>query len=81
MSEAALPPQPPRNHAMFDAELTGQALNLKLVRRLLGWLRPYRATVAASSLLILIASALQVLLPVVISVVWWITSSWARRGT
>lgn len=69
MSELALPPQPPRNHAMFDAELTGQALNLKLVRRLLGWLRPYRVTVALSSLLILVSSALQVLLPVVISVV------------
>ena len=73
MSEVALsaptakPPQ--RNHAMFDAELSGQALNLKLLRRLLRWLVPYRPMIAVSSLLLLISSALQVLLPVVISVV------------
>src|SRR5262249_10900705 len=77
MSEAALPlrndaprGEPPRrrDHAMFDAELSGQALNLTLLRRLLKWIRPYRATVALSSALILLSSALQVLLPVVISV-------------
>jgi ATP-binding cassette subfamily B protein len=54
---------------MFDAELSGRALNLQLLRRLLHWIRPYRATVALSSVLILVSSALQVLLPVVISVV------------
>jgi ATP-binding cassette subfamily B protein len=73
MSEIALGaarPEPPRrDHAMFDAELSGQALNLKLLRRLLRWIRPYRGTVALSSVLILVASALQVMLPVVISVV------------
>jgi ATP-binding cassette subfamily B protein len=73
MSELALgatrPDPPRRDHAMFDAELSGQALNLKLLRRLLHWIRPYRATVAMSSLLILVSSALQVMLPVVISVV------------
>ena len=73
MSEVALgmarPDPPRRDHAMFDAELSGQALNLKLLRRLLHWIRPYRATVALSSLLILVSSALQVMLPVVISVV------------
>ncbi len=44
MSEIALgsarPEPPQRNHAMFDAELSGQALNLKLLRRLLQWIRP-----------------------------------------
>jgi len=77
VSEATLPipndaprGEPPRrNHAMFDAELSGQALNLALLRRLLKWIKPYRATVALSSVLILASSALQVLLPVVISVV------------
>jgi ATP-binding cassette, subfamily B, multidrug efflux pump len=73
MSEVALPSPaakpPQRNHAMFDAELSGQALNLKLLRRLLRWLVPYRRMIAVSSLLLLISSALQVLLPVVISVV------------
>lgn len=73
MSEIAVSsarPEPPRrDHAMFDAELSGQALNLSLLRRLLQWIRPYRATVALSSVLILASSALQVMLPVVISVV------------
>ena len=63
------PQSPRRDHAMFDAELSGQALNLKLLRRLLRWLRPYRRMIGVSSVLILVSSALQVLLPVVISVV------------
>ena len=54
---------------MFDAELSGRALNLKLLRRLLRWLRPYRRTIVVSSGLLLVSSALQVLLPIVISVV------------
>ncbi|TDJ49706.1 MAG: ABC transporter ATP-binding protein [Gemmatimonadetes bacterium] len=54
---------------MFDAELTGQVVNLGLLRRLLGWLRPYRNTLIVSAILILVASTLQVLLPVVISLV------------
>lgn len=58
-----------RDHSMFDAELSGQVLNLKLVRRLFGWLRPYRATFVVSSILILVTSALQVMLPVIISLV------------
>jgi ATP-binding cassette subfamily B protein len=77
MSEGALDTRPPaappppgsRNHAMFDAELSGQVLNMKLVRRLLHWLAPYRGLITISSVLILVSSALQVLLPVVISVV------------
>jgi ATP-binding cassette subfamily B multidrug efflux pump len=61
--------QPRRDHAMFDAELSGRALNLALMRRLLRWLKPYRGLVGVSSLLIIVSSALQVMLPVVISVV------------
>ena len=58
----AAPEPPRRDHAMFDAELSGRALNVQLLRRLLRWIRPYRATVALSSVLILVSSALQVLL-------------------
>jgi ATP-binding cassette subfamily B protein len=54
---------------MFDAELSGQVLNLSLLRRLLHWMRPYRLTFGVSAVLILAASTLQVLLPVVISLV------------
>lgn len=64
-------PQSPkqRDYAMFDAELSGAAMNFALLRRLLRWLAPYRLTFAVSAVLILIASALQVLMPVVFSIV------------
>ena len=58
-----------RDYAMFDADLSGKALNLSLLRRLLRWLAPYRVTFALSGVLVLIASTLQVLLPVVVSIV------------
>ena len=58
-----------RDYAMFDADLSGKALNLSLLRRLLRWLKPYRVTFALSGALVLIASTLQVLLPVVVSIV------------
>ncbi len=58
-----------RDYALFDAELSGAVLNLSLLRRLLRWLKPYRVTFAVSALLILLASTLQVMMPVVLSVV------------
>ncbi len=58
-----------RDYSAFDAELTGAALNMKLLRRLMRWMKPYRITFAASAVLILIMSALQVLMPIVISLV------------
>ena len=61
--------KPTRNYAMFDAELSGQVFNLGLLGRLLRWLKPYRFTLAVSSLLILLTSALQVMNPIIISLV------------
>ena len=63
------PADAPRDHAMFDAEFSGAALNMQLLRRLLRWLRPYRLTVGISAVLVLLASTLQVLMPVVLSLV------------
>jgi ATP-binding cassette subfamily B protein len=60
---------PRRDYSMFDAELSGAVLNLSLLRRLLAWMKPYRITFGISALLILFASTLQVLLPVIISLV------------
>ena len=60
---------PKRDYALFDADLSGAVLNLRLLRRLLRWLKPYRATFAVSGLLVVAASSLQVLLPVIISIV------------
>ena len=53
------------DYAAFDAELTHQALNFRLLMRLLGWLRPYRITVLVSLVLVVAASATVVLTPVV----------------
>ena len=58
-----------RDYSMFDAELSGAVLNVSLLRRLLTWLKPYRVTFAVSAALVLVTSALQVLLPIIISLV------------
>lgn len=58
-----------RDYSMFDAELSGQVLNLRLLGRLLQWMRPYRSTFLVSTVMILITSALQVLMPIIISLV------------
>ena len=55
-----------RNYSAFDSELTHQALNARMFLRLMGWLRPYRITVFVSLLLVLIAAAMSVLLPVIV---------------
>ena len=57
------------DYSMFDAELSGTAMNLTLLRRLMKWLQPYRRTFAFSVVLVLISSTLAVLLPVVMSIV------------
>lgn len=58
-----------RDYQMFDAEISGAVMNFSLLRRLIRWMHPYRITFLVSALLILLASTLQVLLPVVISLV------------
>ena len=59
----------PRDYAMFDADISGAVLNLQLLRRLLKWLAPYKVSLAVSTVLVLIASTLQVMLPLIISLV------------
>ena len=56
-----------RDHSLFEAELSGNVLNLQLLRRILSWLSPYRLSLAISSLLVLAASLATVLMEVVIS--------------
>jgi ATP-binding cassette subfamily B multidrug efflux pump len=61
--------KPPRNYAMFDSDLSGSVLNMHLLGRLIKWLKPYRSSLILSSVLVLITSTLQVLLPIIISLV------------
>ena len=58
-----------RDYSMFDAELSGAVLNMSLLGRILGWMKPYKAMFALSALLVLVWSTLHVMLPVIISVV------------
>lgn len=81
MTEASLkttnksPPAPKtstaetRDYSMFDAELSGTVLNMSLLGRILGWMKPYKAMFALSAVLVLLWSTLHVMLPVIISVV------------
>ena len=66
---AAKPFSGQRDYSLFEAELSGAVMNFALLRRLLRWMRPYRATFFASAGLILAASILQIMLPVVVSIV------------
>jgi ATP-binding cassette subfamily B protein len=56
-----------RDHSVFDAELAGQSFSFRLLRRLLGWLRPQRGRAAASGLFVMAASVFAVLAPVILS--------------
>ena len=58
-----------RDYTVFDAELSGQVFSLKLLGRLMSWMKPYRLTLIVSGILVLVSSSLQVLMPVVLSLV------------
>ena len=58
-----------RDYSMFDAEITGQMFNMRLLTRLLRWLRPYRSTIVVSLLLVVLSAALKIMLPLITSVV------------
>ena len=61
--------KPKRDYAMFEADLSGAVLNMHLLGRLLQWMKPYTGALVLSSVLVIISSTLQVLLPIIISLV------------
>ena len=67
--QAAKPAKEERDYAMFEADLSGAVLNMHLLGRLLKWLKPYKWSLLISSVLVIITSTLQVLLPIIISIV------------
>jgi ATP-binding cassette subfamily B multidrug efflux pump len=56
-----------RNHTMFDAELSGNVLNMQLLGRIGKWLLPYKFQLFLSAILVLITSFFAVLLEIIIS--------------
>ena len=59
--------QAKRDHSVFEADIEGQAMNLQYLKRIAGWVKPHKRTAIASIVLVLFASALAVLLPVLLS--------------
>ena len=56
-----------RDYGVFDADLAGKALDLRLLRRLLHWVRPHLGTLAFSGVLVVIASVLAIMMPVIVA--------------
>jgi ATP-binding cassette subfamily B protein len=67
MPDAEEQPARKLDHSIFEADIHGQALNLQYLGRILQWVRPHRRLAALSIGLVLVASLLAVLLPVVIT--------------
>ena len=59
--------QAKRDHSVFEADIEGQAMNLQYLRRIAGWVKPHKQAAIVSIVLVLFASALAVLLPVLLS--------------
>ncbi len=55
---------PGRNYSAFDAQLTHQALNVRMFMRLLQWTKPYRITLISSIVLMLVSSTITAIMPV-----------------
>ncbi|MEE4302131.1 MAG: hypothetical protein V2J24_22015, partial [Pseudomonadales bacterium] len=60
-------PRHPEEYAAFDAELSGRAVEGRLLARLFAWLAPYRGELIVSVVAVLAASLFAVLMPVVVS--------------
>ncbi|MBT3900383.1 MAG: ABC transporter ATP-binding protein, partial [Gammaproteobacteria bacterium] len=75
MTDAAIDSRPStsrpkrHDHSMFEAELSGNVLNLHLLGRIMHWLKPYRLGLFVSAFFVLAASVLAVLMEIVISLV------------
>ena len=63
MNGAAERVEPARNYSAFDAELTHQALNMRLFLRLLKWAKPYRITLLGAALLVIVSVGVGSLMP------------------
>ena len=59
--------QKQHDHSVFDSDLTGSDFDLAVLRRLLSWVVPHSKAAIASGVLVVAASILAVLGPVVIS--------------
>jgi len=61
-----VPERAPLDHSVFEADIHGQAMNLRYLGRILTWAKPHRRIGLLSIALVLMAATLTVLLPVLI---------------
>lgn len=55
------------DHSIFDADIHGQSMNIQYLGRIFSWVKSHRSLALTSIVLVLFASALTVLLPVIIA--------------
>jgi ATP-binding cassette, subfamily B, multidrug efflux pump len=55
------------DHSIFDADIHGQSMNIQYLGRIFGWVKSHRSLALVSIVLVLFASLLTVLLPVIIT--------------
>jgi ATP-binding cassette, subfamily B, multidrug efflux pump len=56
-----------RDYSIFDADIAGKALDMRLLKRLLGWTRPHWKLLALSGVLVVGSSTLAIMMPVIVS--------------
>lgn len=56
-----------RDYGVFDAEIAGKALDTQLLKRLFHWVGPHRRTMTISIVLVVIASILAIVMPIIVS--------------
>lgn len=55
------------DHSIFDADIHGQSMNMQYLGRIFSWVRPHQKLAVVSIVLVMFASLLAVLMPVVIT--------------
>ncbi len=55
------------DHAVFEADIHGQAMNMQYLGRIMGWVKPHFKLATWSIFLVLFASLMAVLLPIIIT--------------
>lgn len=56
-----------RDYSIFDNEIEGKRFDVQLLRRLMGWLRPYRMRATLALVCVLLAATATVLAPVIVT--------------
>ncbi len=56
-----------RDYGVFDADIAGKALDMRLLGRLFQWVKPHGRVLAISGVLVVFASILAIVMPIIVS--------------